>query len=141
MPMMSTYLLVLFQITLTMTEVNSCFTEMAGYYVIFNGKAAGIYSSWRECAKHVLGVSNAIYQKYKTYDEAVREFEARVRDVNPNLGAPEGIPHDVVPLLGPPDLVAPPIGEAKLGCSKVLLIIICLAILALGLWLFIHLCL
>lgn len=114
--------------------------EMAGYYVIFNGKAAGIYLSWHECGKHVLGVRNAIYQKYSTYEEAVRQFEAAKRDVNPNLGEPEPNPHDAVPLLGSPDHVAASTGAGNHGCSKVVLII-CVAILLVGLWLFMHLCL
>jgi hypothetical protein len=144
MPMMSTTeakLLLTYFIIEILRRLN-CYslTEMVGYYVIFNGRAAVIYLSWHECGKHVLGVSNAIYKKYSTYEEAVREFEAAKRDVNPNLGEPEPNPHDAVPLLGSPDHVAASTGAGNHGCSKVVLII-CVAILLVGLWLFMHLCL
>jgi hypothetical protein len=113
---------------------------MAGYYVIFNREATGIYTSWFECAKHVLGISNAIYQKYSTYDEAIREFEARWMNSPTNLGEHGHNPYHVVPLLGLAEQMPAQTGEGNHGCSKVV-IIICLAILLLGLWLLIHLCL
>ena len=70
---------------------------MAGYYVVFNGKAPGIYQSWHECSKHVLGVRNAIYKKYSKYDQAIRDFQATMRDVHPSLGAAPPLPYDHVP--------------------------------------------
>jgi hypothetical protein len=50
------------------------FTEMARYYVVFNGKTPEIYQSWHECSKHVLRVRNAIYKKYSNYEQAIRDF-------------------------------------------------------------------
>ena len=49
--------------------------KMGGYYVIFNGRHAGIYESWGECSKYIVGKSGIRHQKYSTYDQALWEFE------------------------------------------------------------------
>jgi hypothetical protein len=41
-------------------------------------KKPGIYFTWYECAKQVLKEEGAIYQKYGSYDEALRAFSERV---------------------------------------------------------------
>ena len=47
-------------------------------YVVFEGKKAMIYFTWYECAKQVLREEGAIYQKYNNYDDALRDFNARI---------------------------------------------------------------
>jgi len=47
-------------------------------YVVFEGKKPRIYFTWYECAKQVLREEGAIYQKYNNYDDALRDFNARV---------------------------------------------------------------
>ena len=69
---------------------------MAAHYVVFNGKAPRIYLSW-QCSKHVLGVRNVIYKKYINYEQAVRDFQAAMRDVNLSHGAAAPLPYDPVP--------------------------------------------
>lgn len=54
------------------------FQRMAPCYVVFNGKKPGIYFTWYECAKLVLGQKGVIYQKYSKYDDALRDFNARI---------------------------------------------------------------
>jgi len=73
------------------------FTEMVAYYVVFNGKAPGIYLSWLECSKHVLGVRNAIYKKYSNYEQVVRDYQAVMRDVHPSHGAAPSLPYVPIP--------------------------------------------
>jgi hypothetical protein len=51
---------------------------MAPCYVVFEGKKPSIYFTWYECAKQVLKEEGAIYQKYGSYDEALRAFSERV---------------------------------------------------------------
>ena len=40
------------------------------YYAVKKGKQAGIYQSWDEAKKQVIGYSGAIYKKFKSYEEA-----------------------------------------------------------------------
>jgi hypothetical protein len=54
-------------------------------YVVFEGKKPGIYFTWYECAKQVLREEGAIYQKYSNYDDALRDFNARVSQQEPLL--------------------------------------------------------
>lgn len=54
------------------------FQRMPPCYVVFEGKKPGIYFTWYECAKQVLREEGAIYQKYNNYDDALRDFNARV---------------------------------------------------------------
>ena len=106
---------------------------MACCYVVFYGKTPGIYLTWHECSKQVLGVKNAIYKKYSSYEQAVRDFHASVRDVNVSLGAAALLPYDSVPHDAFAQTIAPSDGDGKPGCSKNVLII-SLAILLFGVW-------
>lgn len=41
------------------------------YYAVRKGHKPGIYKSWDECKKMVMGYSGAIYKKFKTEEEAL----------------------------------------------------------------------
>lgn len=41
------------------------------YYAVKKGREPGIYESWDECKKIVMGYSGAIYKKFKNKDEAL----------------------------------------------------------------------
>lgn len=41
------------------------------YYGVKIGKNPGIYNSWEEASKEVIGYSGAVYKKFKNYDEAL----------------------------------------------------------------------
>ena len=88
---------------------------MAGYYVVFNGKAPGIYLSWQDYSKHVLGVRNAIYKKYSTYEQVVRDYRTSMRDVHPSHGAARPLPYDPVPHDAFAQSIAPSDGYGKAG--------------------------
>ena len=45
------------------------------YYVVWQGKKPGIYSSWEECKEQVMGVQGAQYKSFDTLTEA----EAAIR--------------------------------------------------------------
>jgi len=44
------------------------------FYVIWNGHAPGIYTSWEECQKNIKGVSNVKYKGFPTLHEAEKAF-------------------------------------------------------------------
>lgn len=44
------------------------------YYVVWEGAEPGIYASWEECQKHVIGQKGARYKSYPTMEEAQRAF-------------------------------------------------------------------
>ncbi|XP_021673147.2 uncharacterized protein LOC110659496 [Hevea brasiliensis] len=44
------------------------------FYVVFHGLQPGIYTSWQECAPHVIGVSRSLYKSYDTMEEALHAF-------------------------------------------------------------------
>jgi hypothetical protein len=94
---------------------------MVWYYVIFNGKNAGIYQSWHECGVHIIGKSGILHQKYKTYDEAVRAFETH--------RAPPALPFAQLPVVhvDPPTVVH----ENHLSQTKVLIIFLVTLLVAL----------
>ncbi len=45
------------------------------FYVVWNGYSPGIYTSWDECQKNIVGVSNVRYKGFKTIEEAEVAFE------------------------------------------------------------------
>ena len=45
------------------------------FYVVWVGKSPGIYTTWNECEKQVLGFEGAKYKSFITYDEALNEFK------------------------------------------------------------------
>jgi hypothetical protein len=75
---------------------------MGTCYVVFKGKNPGVYLTWHECSKQVLGFKNTIYKKYSSYEQAVVDFHALVRDFNAPLGAAPPLPS---PLICPKMLV------------------------------------
>lgn len=40
------------------------------FYAVKNGKVPGIYKTWAECQKQVMGFSSAVYKSFPTYEEA-----------------------------------------------------------------------
>lgn len=44
------------------------------YYVVWNGRAPGIYYSWEECARQVVGFKGARYKAFDTIEEALDAF-------------------------------------------------------------------
>lgn len=44
------------------------------YYVVWNGRETGIYSSWETCKTMVHGQEGAAYKAFKTKEEAARAF-------------------------------------------------------------------
>lgn len=40
------------------------------YYAVKKGRNPGIYTTWEECSKEVIGYQNAIYKSFKTIEEA-----------------------------------------------------------------------
>ncbi|WP_075590303.1 ribonuclease H1 domain-containing protein [Labilibacter marinus] len=45
------------------------------FYVVWNGHAPGIYTSWAECQNNIKGVSNVRYKGFATIQEAEAAFE------------------------------------------------------------------
>ena len=43
---------------------------MAKFYAVKNGRKVGIFSTWEECQKQVVGFKGAIYKSFKTKEEA-----------------------------------------------------------------------
>jgi len=48
------------------------------YYVVWKGRKPGIYLSWEECQKQVIGFSNALFKSFKSLEEAQKAYN----DVN-----------------------------------------------------------
>ncbi len=45
------------------------------YYVVWNGRKPGIYTSWEECEKQVKGYKNAKYKAFESYQLAKKALE------------------------------------------------------------------
>lgn len=75
--------------------------KMGPCYVVFKGNKHGIYMSWHECSKQVLGVSNASFLKYKNYKETVRDFNASLGAATPLH--PKLLPDDTCETIPPLD--------------------------------------
>src|SRR5699024_403503 len=45
------------------------------YYVVWSGKKTGIFETWDDCKKQVLGVKGAKYKSFPSKQEAVAAFE------------------------------------------------------------------
>lgn len=50
-------------------------TEEAGYYVMFEGRNQGIYSSWKDAGEEAIECSGARYLKFKTYSNAWNSWD------------------------------------------------------------------
>lgn len=46
------------------------------YYVILKGKKTGIFTSWEECKKNVLGFNNAVYKSFDDLESANQYFNS-----------------------------------------------------------------
>ncbi|MFK0734202.1 MAG: viroplasmin family protein [Gloeotrichia echinulata GP01] len=44
------------------------------YYVVFNGRKTGIFTTWEECENQTKGFSDARYKSFKTREEAEAAF-------------------------------------------------------------------
>jgi len=66
-------------------------------YVVFYGKTPGIYLTWHECSKQVLGSEMLYTRSIVTMSRLLEIFQAAMRDVNPPLGAAPPLPYDPVP--------------------------------------------
>lgn len=92
----------------------------------------GVYQSWHDCSRNVLGVQGAMYKRYNNFHHALREFQAFMADVNPIVAAPppqavQPMPHEALPQIMPPED-----GDGKGGWWKKVLIT-SLVILVVGL--------
>ena len=47
------------------------------YYAVRNGKNIGIYETWEECQKQILGYSSAQYKSFKTRDQAEEYLDGK----------------------------------------------------------------
>lgn len=54
------------------------------YYVVWQGKKPGIYGSWEECQRQVVGVAAAKYKSFESQEEARRAF---LRPPDESIGA------------------------------------------------------
>ena len=102
-------------------------------YVVFYGKTPGIYLTWHDCSKQVLGVKNAIYKKYSNYEQVVRDYQAAMRDVHPSHVPAPPLPYVPIPHDAFPPIIPPSDGNGKGGWWKKVLIT-SLVILVVGLW-------
>lgn len=50
------------------------------YYVVWNGREPGIYRTWEDCQRQVVGFPAAVYKSFKSEAEAKRAFEAPATD-------------------------------------------------------------
>ena len=55
---------------------------MCAWYVIFKGEQPGIYTSWAECSKHVLGYHGAMHKKYSSYEEGMAAFNSTINSIS-----------------------------------------------------------
>ena len=55
---------------------------MCALYVVFKGEQPGVYTSWAECSKHVLGYRGAVHKKYSSYEEAMATFNSTINSIS-----------------------------------------------------------
>lgn len=46
------------------------------YYVVWEGRQKGVFSSWDVCKESVTGFQGAVYKSFESYDEAIRAYES-----------------------------------------------------------------
>lgn len=51
------------------------------YYAVRKGKDIGIYETWGECQKQVMGYKGAEYKKFPSYDEALAFIEGSTQNI------------------------------------------------------------
>lgn len=54
--------------------------ENMKYYAVKVGKNPGIYTTWEECSKEVLGFEGAIYKSFKTESEAMDFINDKIKE-------------------------------------------------------------
>ena len=52
--------------------------KQSKYYAVVKGKKPGIYNTWGECSSQVTGYSGAIFQSFKSRDDAVQYYQMQV---------------------------------------------------------------
>ena len=50
------------------------------FYVVWQGKKPGIYSSWPECQEQINGVKTALYKSFESKAEAEMAFAGKAED-------------------------------------------------------------
>jgi len=55
---------------------------ICAYYVVFKGEQPGVYISWAECSKHVLGYGGAVLKKYNSYEETMTAFNSAINSIS-----------------------------------------------------------
>ena len=58
--------------------------EMCAWYVVFKGYKPGVYPSWAQCSEQVLGYRGAVHKKYKSYEQAIANFNSTVNSIPSN---------------------------------------------------------
>ncbi|KAK8716274.1 hypothetical protein V6N13_043590 [Hibiscus sabdariffa] len=48
---------------------------MKKYYVVFHGKKVGIYHSWIECARMIIGVKGSRYESFESESDARKALD------------------------------------------------------------------
>lgn len=51
------------------------------YYAVKEGRERGIFSTWDECKKNVIGHKGAIYKKFTSYEDALKFIEGKNEDI------------------------------------------------------------
>ncbi|KAK8672888.1 hypothetical protein V6N13_111245 [Hibiscus sabdariffa] len=69
--------------------------KMEKYYVVFHGKKAGIYRSWIECARMIIGVKGSRFESFESESNAKEaldkyqgkevEAEIDIKEVSANI--------------------------------------------------------
>ena len=74
---------------------------MCAWYVIFKGEQPGVYTSWAECSKHVLGYHGAMHKKYSSYEEGMAAFNSTINSISTSNPAstPTAISYKTVVIL------------------------------------------
>lgn len=52
------------------------------YYVVFEGRQPGIYTTWEDCKNEIEGFPNAKYKAYYNQDEAAKAFRENSDDAS-----------------------------------------------------------
>lgn len=50
------------------------------FYVVWKGRETGIFKSWDECNKQILGFPQAVYKSFKTYQLAEQAFKSSSKE-------------------------------------------------------------
>lgn len=66
------------------------------YYVVWEGRAPGVYDSWEECEAQVSGFPGAKFKGFGSKDDAVRAFRGDTRDHLDLVSAIAAHRHDIL---------------------------------------------